>query len=68
MQQRGYDPNHPIDVADVDGRQIIVDGHHRARAAAQAGIKEVPVRVHSVISTQADQLLREAAEVSLWTP
>jgi filamentous hemagglutinin len=65
MQQRGFDPSKPIDVADVDGRQIILDGHHRARAAAQAGIRDVPVRVNPVTREQADQLLREAAEASM---
>jgi len=64
MQQRGFDPNQPIDVADVDGRRIILDGHHRARAAGQAGIKEVPIRVHPVTPEQADQLVREAAEAA----
>jgi filamentous hemagglutinin len=68
MQQRGFDPSKPIDVADVDGRLVILDGHHRARAAAQAGIREVPVRVQSVTRDQADRLLREAAEASLGRP
>jgi filamentous hemagglutinin len=64
MQQNGFDPDQPIDVADVDGRQIILDGHHRAAAARRAGIKEVPVRTHNATSEQADQLLREAAEAA----
>jgi len=41
---------------------IIIDGHHRAEAAAKAGIKDVPVRIHDVTTEQGDQLLREAAE------
>jgi filamentous hemagglutinin len=64
MQQNGFDPDQPIDVANVDGRKIILDGHHRAAAARQAGLKEVPIRTHSVTSEQADQLLREAAEAA----
>lgn len=64
MQQNGFDPEQPIDIADVDGRKIILDGHHRTAAARQAGLKEVPIRARSVTSEQADQLLREAAEAA----
>ncbi|QJD67554.1 filamentous hemagglutinin N-terminal domain-containing protein [Xanthomonas campestris pv. badrii] len=62
MKANGYDVNHPIDVAKVDGKLIIIDGHHRALAAPRAGIKEVPVNVHNVTREEADQLMREAAE------
>ncbi|WP_338338190.1 ParB/RepB/Spo0J family partition protein, partial [Xanthomonas citri] len=62
MKANGYDVNHPIDVANVEGKLIIVDGHHRALAAPRAGIKNVPVNVHDVTKEQADQLMREAAE------
>ncbi|WP_157836409.1 MULTISPECIES: ParB/RepB/Spo0J family partition protein [Xanthomonas] len=62
MKANGYDVNNPIDVANVDGKLIIIDGHHRALAAPRAGIKEVPVNVHGVTREQADQLMREAAE------
>ncbi|PMZ04372.1 hypothetical protein C1Y08_09870 [Pseudomonas sp. FW306-02-F02-AA] len=58
----GYDENYPIDAANVDGKLIILDGHHRAEAASKAGIKDVPVNVHSVTKEEADQLMREAAE------
>jgi RHS repeat-associated protein len=65
MAKNGFDAKHAIDAADVDGRLIILDGHHRAQAAAKAGIKEVPVNVHPVTRDQGSQLLREAAEVTL---
>ncbi|MEW9679167.1 ParB N-terminal domain-containing protein [Pseudomonas sp. TE50-2] len=51
-----------MDVANVNGKLIIIDGHHRAEAAAKAGIKNVPVNVDGVTREQADQLMREAAE------
>jgi filamentous hemagglutinin len=41
---------------------FLINGHHRAEAAAKAGIKDVPINVHSVTKEQADQLMREAAE------
>ena len=62
MKENGFDAAHPIDAANVNGKLIILDGHHRAQAAAKAGIREVPVRVHEVSKAQGDQLLREVAE------
>ncbi|MDH0339726.1 ParB/RepB/Spo0J family partition protein [Metapseudomonas otitidis] len=62
MKANGYDVSHPIDVANVEGEFIILDGRHRALAAVKAGIKDVPVNVHSVNKEQADQLMREVAE------
>ena len=62
MRQGGYKGD-PIEVAIVNGKMIIIDGHHRAAAASKAGLKEVPVNVNQVTREQADQLLREAAEV-----
>jgi filamentous hemagglutinin len=37
--------NSPLDAVEADGALYITDGHHRAAAAARAGVKEVPVRV-----------------------
>jgi filamentous hemagglutinin len=64
MQQRGYDPSKPIDIAIVDGRKVIIEGHHRARAAGAAGIKEVPVRIHQVDAATAARLEQEAAQAA----
>lgn len=64
MKKNGFDPAHPIEVAEVDGKKIILDGHHRAEAAARAGIKEVPVKTKPVTSEQADNLSREASEAA----
>ena len=65
MRENGFDSNNPIEAADVDGKLIILDGHHRTKGAIGAGIKEVPVNVNKVTREQADQLLREAAESRL---
>ncbi|BES85053.1 hypothetical protein PEC302110_21500 [Pectobacterium araliae] len=62
MKANGFDANEPVDVAIVNGKAIIIDGHHRAEAAEKAGIKDIPVRIHEVTKEQGDQLLREAAE------
>jgi filamentous hemagglutinin len=62
MKQSGYKGD-PIEVAIVNGKMIIIDGHHRAAAPGKAGLKEVPVNINSVTREQGDQLLREAAEV-----
>lgn len=43
MKKNGYNMNEPIEVFEVNGRNIILDGHHRARAAGALGIEEVPI-------------------------
>ena len=65
MKENGFDPSKPIEAANVDGKLIILDGHHRTKAAIGAGIKEVPVNVQKATREQGDQLLREAAEARL---
>ena len=62
MKSGGYDESQPIDVADVNGKMIIIDGHHRAAAASAAQLKKVPVRIKKVSQQDANQLLIEAAE------
>ncbi|WP_194868929.1 ParB/RepB/Spo0J family partition protein [Pseudoalteromonas sp. PPB1] len=62
IKSDGYDESQQIDVADVNGKMIIIDGHHRAAAASAAQLKQVPVRVKNVSQQDADQLLMEAAE------
>ncbi|MEQ4702452.1 ParB N-terminal domain-containing protein [Providencia rettgeri] len=62
MKANGFNMNEPIDVAIVNGKMIIIDGHHRAEVARKAGIKDIPVRINTVTKEQGDQLLREAAE------
>ena len=64
MQKNGFDENYPIDIAEVGGRKVIIDGHHRARAAGAAGIKDVPVRIYPVTPEQESKLLQEAAEAA----
>jgi ParB-like chromosome segregation protein Spo0J len=53
--------HHPVEVANVNGEQIIIDGHHRAAAAIRAGIKEIPVTTTPVTPQQAAQLAADAA-------
>ncbi|MEQ4925320.1 VENN motif pre-toxin domain-containing protein, partial [Proteus hauseri] len=62
MKINGFNMSEPIDVAIVNGKMIIIDGHHRVEAARKAGIKDIPVRINVVTKEQGDQLLREAAE------
>ena len=31
IRENGYDESKPVEVADVDGRMIIIDGHHRTK-------------------------------------
>ena len=64
MQANGFNAAFPIEIAEVDGRQIIIDGHHRARASGAAGIKDVPVRIVPVTPEQGDTPLEQAAEAA----
>lgn len=46
MRKRGYDLNRPVSAVRLkDGRIVISDGHHRALAAARAGLETIPVQV-----------------------
>lgn len=63
MKENGYGKKYPpIDAAFVDGKLIILDGHHRAAAASRAGITEVPVNIYTVSKEVGDQLIHEVAE------
>jgi ParB-like chromosome segregation protein Spo0J len=64
MKHEGFDPDNPIRVAEVNGRKIIIDGHHRSRAAGAAGIKRVPVIIEKLSEKEAALLEQEAAEAS----
>jgi hypothetical protein len=55
----------PIDVAEgPNGVRIIMDGHHRAAAARQAGIESVPIRIHQVSEKQWNQYLLDVYEAA----
>ncbi|PNG32119.1 type IV secretion protein Rhs [Pseudomonas protegens] len=56
MRSEGFDENHPIDVAEVDGKLIIIDGHHRSQAAVRSRVEKVPVVIHDVDPTTATRL------------
>ena len=64
MKKNGFDPSQPIQVADIDGYLVIIDGHHRARAAGAAGISQVPIEIVDISPDMANQLLVEAAQVA----
>jgi ParB-like nuclease domain len=64
MRANGYNPDFPVTAAEVDGRLILMDGHHRTDAAIRAGLSEIPVRVVPVTPAQAVQLGQDAAEAA----
>jgi RHS repeat-associated protein len=61
MQENGFDKSKAIDVVNVNGKLIIIDGHHRAEAAKRAGIKEVPINSSKADPKQGKELLDQAA-------
>lgn len=64
MRESGFRPSGAIDIVEVDGRRIIIDGHHRARAAGAVGIREVPVRIWTVSEETATTLYPQAVEAA----
>lgn len=66
IREKGFDILKPVDVANIDGKLIILDGHHRVRAAGQLRLKAIPIKRQTVSQKQAEQLLYEAAEAALY--
>lgn len=66
IREKGFDSGKPINVANVDGKLIILDGHHRVAAARQLRLKTVPIMRREVSPNQADQLLQEAVEAQIY--
>ena len=64
IRKNWFDENSPIDVADIDGQLIILDGHHRASAAARERVKTVPIRRYKVPRELEIELLVEVAETT----
>jgi filamentous hemagglutinin len=62
MQKTGFDATYPIEIAEIDGKLIILDGHHRTAAAIKAKIKQVPITQLKVTVEHGHQLLQQAAE------
>lgn len=60
--QGGYGNFPPIEVARVDGKNIIWDGHHRTQAAIGEGIRQVPVQYRAVSAQETSQLIRDVIE------
>lgn len=44
MKKNGWEGD-PIEIYQINGNNLIVYGHHRAKAARQAGIENVPVKM-----------------------
>ncbi|MBD2773023.1 ParB N-terminal domain-containing protein [Iningainema tapete] len=66
IRERGFDAAQPIEVANIDGKLIILDGHHRVVAARQLRLTIVAIRRREVSQEQAEQLLLEAAEAQIY--
>lgn len=64
IKQNGVNSLPPIQVAIVNGRKIILDGHHTARAAVGLKLKDGPIQIQSVSPARAAQLQQQAAEAA----
>ena len=42
----GYDNSQPLHIWHVDGKYILIDGHHRREGALRAGLYDVPCYLH----------------------
>ena len=64
MKSNGFNPERAIEIVVVNGKKIIWDGHHRARAAGAAGIKEVPIKILEKSPEVMSKLWHQAAEAA----
>ena len=62
IQKYDYDAGEPIKVAEVEGKLIIIDGHHRHQASARERLAEVPVEVYKVSPKKQKEYLEDVAE------
>ena len=60
MKANGFDQSHPISTIRVNGRNVIMDGNHRAAAAAKAGIQKIPVVTSEAPQAVSDQAWSDA--------
>jgi ParB family chromosome partitioning protein len=42
----GYDESQPVQLWEIEGKLILIDGHHRILAAREAGLSEIPGYFH----------------------
>jgi hypothetical protein len=64
IRKSGFETLDPIDVANIDGKLIIIDGHHRAQAAVREKLTKVPVRIYTVPPEKELEYLIQAAEAA----
>ncbi len=58
-----YNINTPIEVGKIEGKFIIIDGHHRVKAARELGLKKIPIIVKLIEDKSiANSLIMQAAE------
>ena len=62
IKKYGYDISEPIKVAEIYGKLIIIDGHHRHQASVREKLVEVPVEIYQVSSEKQDEYLDDVAE------
>ncbi|MEM8830287.1 MAG: ParB/RepB/Spo0J family partition protein [Cyanobacteria bacterium P01_G01_bin.19] len=62
IRKYGYDADKPIEVAEVDGKLVIIDGHHRYQASVRERLAEVPIEVYKVSSETQKEYLEDTAE------
>ncbi|MEW4565152.1 ParB N-terminal domain-containing protein [Bremerella sp. JC770] len=64
IEEGGYGDFPPIKIAEIKGKRVIIDGHHRARAAGAAGIRDVLVEIIELPPDVARRYFEQAAEAA----
>lgn len=64
IKKNGFDHDNPIEIAIINGKRIIIDGHHRARAAGAAGYRNVPVIIRELTPEKAAKFWQQALEAA----
>ncbi|HLO49050.1 MAG TPA: ParB N-terminal domain-containing protein, partial [Kamptonema sp.] len=65
ISKQGFDSENPIEVADINDRLIILDGHHRVVAAKRLKLESIPIRRKKVSPAQEQELLQQVAEAAI---
>jgi RHS repeat-associated protein len=64
MATKGFNPAEPVEVSTVDGKKIIVQGHHRTEAAKKAKLDRIPAKEVAATPEEKAQYSQQAEQAA----